>query len=192
MTGVRQQSGFAGLLLERDYASNDHEYILSSSFESSSGSQGHRSLCDIKIGAECLESDDSSMMRGLSLDEDDNEDTMFNGSACISSRLEAGKDRRCQTSTEWNSDCFAWAQPGKDKPASNCLDSLCHLNYKWLLARCDDDSTFVCEVLETLDQDGSFHVEQIRKTLSDHSFEKAVFHAVYPTSGVHIYLSPEF
>jgi len=122
------------------------------------------------------------MMRGLSLDDDDTQDTIFYRSSCISSRLEAGNERwKCQSPTESNK-CVALAQPGNDRPASNCLDDLCHLNYKWLLERCDDDSAFVCEVLETLNQDGSFHVAQIRKTLSDHSFQKAVFHAEFLAS----------
>ena len=176
----RKQSGFAGLLLERDDSRNENELILSSSFESSSGSQSHQSHRDFKFGEKCSESEDSNMMRGLSLDEDDTENTIFYGSSCISSRLEAGKERWiCQSPTEFNT-CCGLEQPGKDRPASNCLEELCHLDYKWLLERCDDDSYFVCEVLQTLDQDGSFHVAQIRKALSDQSFHKAVFHAVRP------------
>ena len=184
----RQQSGFAGLLLKGDDSRSVHEIVLPPSYESALGSLSHRSNfgSDEMKGAACLESDDSNMMRGLSLDEEDTEpDIGLCASSCTASRFEAGKERwRRQSQTELISNCCALERPGKDIPASNCLDGLYHLDYKWLLERCDDDSTFVCEVLETLDQDGSYHVAQIRKALSDHSFEKAVFHAVILASVV--------
>jgi hypothetical protein len=179
----RSQSSFGGLFLEGDDSSNDHGIVAASAHESPSEPQSNRSSCsldDIKIGAGYFESDECNMMlRGLSPDENDTADIMCYSSEFISACQEAGKDQ-CQSAKK-NSNCHALKHPGNNRLASNYFDNMDHLDYYWLSARCDGDSTFVCEVLKTLDQDGSLHVAQLRKTLSEHNFHEAVFHAVFPT-----------